>query len=245
MSDLHLVRARLVPRDLLRFARDAGVDPRDPGYLVHLLLRRLFAEAAPQPFLVEEGRGTPLLWGYARADAAALRGRLDLADPLAARTLVADSLESRPLPLPFSAGRRLGFRLRACPVVRRRREDGRVLELDAFLARSLERPKEEPVVREEVYRDWLARRLEEGGARLLGVRMVRFLQVPLVRRSRDGRPRPLPSPSEKARLARRPDATFEGVLEVRDPDAFTARLARGIGRHRAFGFGMLLLRPAE
>jgi len=35
-----------------------------------------------------------------------------------------------------------------------------------------------------------------------------------------------------------------GVLQVRDSAAFAALLARGIGRHRAFGFGMLLLKPA-
>jgi CRISPR system Cascade subunit CasE len=41
-----------------------------------------------------------------------------------------------------------------------------------------------------------------------------------------------------------PDAVFTGVLQVRDSDAFAALVARGIGRHRAFGFGMLLLKPA-
>jgi CRISPR system Cascade subunit CasE len=41
-----------------------------------------------------------------------------------------------------------------------------------------------------------------------------------------------------------PDASFEGVLTVAEPGAFALLLARGIGRHRAFGFGMVLLRPA-
>jgi CRISPR system Cascade subunit CasE len=46
-------------------------------------------------------------------------------------------------------------------------------------------------------------------------------------------------------MARRPDATFRGTLRVDDPARFAAAaLARGVGRHRAFGFGMLLLRPA-
>jgi CRISPR system Cascade subunit CasE len=36
-----------------------------------------------------------------------------------------------------------------------------------------------------------------------------------------------------------PDASFTGVLTVRDPEAFGRLLARGIGRHRKFGFGML------
>jgi len=33
-----------------------------------------------------------------------------------------------------------------------------------------------------------------------------------------------------------------GTLSVRDPEAFAAALAAGVGRHKAFGFGMLLLR---
>jgi CRISPR system Cascade subunit CasE len=41
-----------------------------------------------------------------------------------------------------------------------------------------------------------------------------------------------------------PDATFTGLLAVGNPEAFAGLLARGIGRHRAFGFGMLLLRSA-
>ena len=43
----------------------------------------------------------------------------------------------------------------------------------------------------------------------------------------------------------RREAVFEGTLEVRDAALFQGLLARGVGRHRAFGFGMLLLRPAE
>jgi hypothetical protein len=41
-----------------------------------------------------------------------------------------------------------------------------------------------------------------------------------------------------------PDAVFKGQLQVGDATAFNRLLARGVGRHRAFGFGMLLLRPA-
>jgi CRISPR system Cascade subunit CasE len=47
------------------------------------------------------------------------------------------------------------------------------------------------------------------------------------------------------RLMTMPEAEFEGTLEVLDGTAFHAVLARGIGRHRAFGYGMLLVRPAS
>ena len=34
-----------------------------------------------------------------------------------------------------------------------------------------------------------------------------------------------------------------GELEVTDPEAFNRLLATGIGRDKAYGYGMLLLRP--
>jgi CRISPR system Cascade subunit CasE len=41
-----------------------------------------------------------------------------------------------------------------------------------------------------------------------------------------------------------PDALLVGQLRVIDPDAFADLIARGVGRHRSFGFGLLMLRPA-
>ena len=36
-----------------------------------------------------------------------------------------------------------------------------------------------------------------------------------------------------------PDATLRGVLVVREPDAFAQLVRRGVGRHRAYGYGMV------
>ena len=41
----------------------------------------------------------------------------------------------------------------------------------------------------------------------------------------------------------RSDAVLRGVLSITNPRAFAELLARGIGRHRSYGYGMLLLRP--
>ena len=41
-----------------------------------------------------------------------------------------------------------------------------------------------------------------------------------------------------------PDATLQGALRVTGGNAFANLLARGIGRHQSYGYGMLLLRPA-
>ena len=105
----------------------------------------------------------------------------------------------------------------------------------------------------DVYRDWLRRLLREGGAELLDAGLSGFRLTTLVRRSHaspngrtgtaEGPPKRLPALRART-AARRPDATLEGILQVTDPERFQGLLARGVGRHRAFGFGMLLLRPA-
>ena len=40
-----------------------------------------------------------------------------------------------------------------------------------------------------------------------------------------------------------PDAVMQGVLTVNDPEAFARLLSKGIGRHKAYGYGMLMIRP--
>ena len=36
---------------------------------------------------------------------------------------------------------------------------------------------------------------------------------------------------------------MQGNLTITEPEKFACLLARGVGRHRAYGYGMLLLRP--
>jgi CRISPR system Cascade subunit CasE len=107
-------------------------------------------------------------------------------------------------------------------------------EMDAWLHRRLSPDDENGVDgRESVYGDWLQRRLGEAAA-IEQVRLDSFRRTRLVRTDR--------ATPRHARVLERPDALLQGVLTVADGDAFAQLLARGVGRHRAYGFGMLLLR---
>lgn len=100
--------------------------------------------------------------------------------------------------------------------------------------------------RAECYLEWLDGRLRGAGAELapaLGLgggpwaaRVDAFRFTRLLARDR-GEPR------ARSAAVDGPDALITGTLVVTDAEAFAAGLARGIGRHRAFGFGMLLLTP--
>ena len=51
-------------------------------------------------------------------------------------------------------------------------------------------------------------------------------------------------PRARSAAIQGPDAVLNGELVVGDPAAFASLLANGVGRHKAYGYGMLMLRPA-
>jgi len=231
--------------------RSAG----DYGYPVHQLLTGVFGNAAPKPFSLSLGptngaasraRSGDLL-AYSPHDEKALRDYADLQRALfpdwdaAAEAIGLESLKARTLPAEWTPGRRYRFEVRCRPVQRtsRAQERGLPEERDVFLAAIDGLPESQPVDRAEVYLDWLAAEFDRrGGAALCNAHVSAMKRTMLVRRTsreEDG--------GRASRAIDGPDVTFAGTLEVNDSDAFTALLARGLGRHRAFGFGMLLLAP--
>lgn len=251
---LHLLHTRPDPRRLAVWAARRGLlqSGGDPGYALHGLLHAAFGTQAPQPFRyldAEQG-----LLAYTRMDLETLRRQIALADPevVAALGLAAtaehDGCSLRPFPTRWPLGHVLGFELRLRPVIR----EGRTgQERDAFLAAIEQAGADVAVDRAEVYRRWLQSRLQDrteatagwqGAAELLEARMTRYRLLGVLRRTQaDG----APGGGRQPRVTMGPDVVMQGRLRVSDPPAFAQLLARGVGRHRAFGFGMLLLRPGD
>jgi CRISPR system Cascade subunit CasE len=238
-NGFHLIHLRPNLNRLLPWAQRQGLvadrGQGDLGYAFHAALRAAFADLAPQPFSYRAGQG---LLAYS-AQAQALQAACALATPEVADMLGLDAspaspgLLVRPFPQSWKTDQLLAFELRVRPVVRK---DDR--ELDVFLS-AVERLSDAVPPREAVYADWLKRQFA-AAADLHEVSMTEFKLSSVLRRGA--------APAEGTRPKRSvsgPDATFKGVLQVRDGEAFAALVARGIGRHRAFGFGMLLLKPAS
>jgi CRISPR system Cascade subunit CasE len=248
---LHLVRLPLNLGALAAFAAANRAGDDDGGYALHLALRQRFGTAGPQPFrLFADGPAAPHLLGYtADADALTEAEALPAVDPLLDAAFGAPQL--RAMPDTWREGARFGFEVRVRPVVRfgtqiraaRAASDAgqaaagwyaRAGEVDAWVA-ARTRPGGDPALtREAAYTDWLMTRLKPAAAleraELTLARRVR------TRRSTHGKP-------GRAGVEG-PEAVIAGVLAIRDPAAFAQALARGVGRHAAFGFGMLLLSPA-
>ncbi len=264
MSTLHLVRMTLSVPALARWAavRNYGWTTRrdqkgreqdadfDEGRALHHLLVESFGTGVLSPFrLLVAPRSTQAhLYAYSRSDQVTLRDAAQTyALPEVASVCNWTQLDTKPLPESWRTGRRLGFEVRIKPVSRiasplpssSGAAFAKGTELDAFLIEALRRfpqsigEHEQQMMqagrsRQAVYVDWLAERLKGTATLELGVRLAHF------QRRRAAR---------KGFAPEGPDATLQGNLVVVDPARFQELLAKGVGRHKAYGFGMLMLRP--
>ena len=147
------------------------------------------------------------------------------------------TIDSKPMPSEWRTGKRLGFEIRIRPIIRKARGSGREeAEVDVFQAKAETFPPSEmPYNREQVYAEWLSDRLARKGGASLDIERTKLVSFQRIRSFRKLR----------TRYSEGPDAVMRGVLTVTDSAAFSNLLARGVGRHRAYGYGMLLLRPAR
>jgi CRISPR system Cascade subunit CasE len=144
-------------------------------------------------------------------------------------------LDSKPFEPVLSIGDRLGFTLRANPVVARlvakgKRGQRHDVVMDALHATP---PDERAAVRLRIVqttgRAWLAGQGEAHGFAPCGEAAVDgYDRIRIPRAGGD--------PAVFGML------DISGVLEIRDPARFTARLVEGFGRARAFGCGLMLIR---
>lgn len=254
MPELHLFQLRLRTPSLFALGDMLHLPSGqvDLGYLVHAQLGELFREEPPRLFALphmhraEPRTGAALeVLGYSTAPGPTMLERArQFASARHWSALVDEEVHSKPMPRSWAHGQEVGFELRACPVVRTRRlRDGggrseRPRELDAFLARVEANPQAPlgTLNREEIYLDWLRQRFAEvPGVALEAARVCAIRRARLVRRNH--------ATERTSTTLERPDVIMRGRLRISDPATFPELLGRGVGRHRAFGFGMLLLLP--
>ncbi len=213
--------------DVRRLAQNACTD----AYREHQALWRLFEEdaGADRDFLFrrEQREGRPAFY------------------LVSSRAPVRDQgiwhIEHKPYRPRLRTGQRLAFSLRANPVVTRTDSNGRRQRHDVVMNR-----KHAPDYRDlpERERPPLAQLVQEAGIHWLETRAERCgfaFEETAVRV--DGYVRHRLPARGKGKPIQLSTLDFTGVLEVTDPEAFTATLVQGIGPAKAFGCGLLLVRP--
>lgn len=125
--------------------------------------------------------------------------------------------------LQLQPGQVLMFRLRANPTKRLGKSAGEA------------KGKRAGILDEEKQIEWLKRKLEAAGGRLISAHVTGKAKL-------YGK---LFAEKDDARRMRFVSAQFEGILQVKDPDLFANHLAAGIGSGKGLGFGLLSIAPAR
>ena len=249
----HMISLPVDMRTFNRWAAERELVRRgtfDEGFGLHLLLSSTFGKGALQPFRLfwPARRRNASLYAYTDQDEDALREVAnDVATPDCLSAIDLRRLRSKAMRTDFPTHHRLGFDIRVRPVRRSRGAtadaDGpnvkQGAEVDAFVAgltreqpaASLGAKPRSAARRQQVYVSWLSERFE--GAVDLDIERCRLKSF---RRTRAVRGDGLGPEG--------PDAVIQGELTIRMPERFARRLRSGVGRHKAYGYGMLLLRPA-
>jgi len=226
---------------LLHIRRETGYQQDDSGYALHALLKAAFGPLAPKPFWYRSAREG--LLAFTTHDPEALRQNATLASPEITEVLGLHSgkrdlgLLRKPYPILWQPGHRLGFESRVRPVLR----ENQGAERDVFQVQAERQAADAaPLTRAAVYTEWLSQQMARNEAAvLLTTDLKQFRLTSVLRqqaRDADG--------TRTRGLVTGPEVVLTGQLQVKDAEAFAALLTRGVGRHRAFGFGLLLLRPA-
>lgn len=240
-AQVHMIRLDVDLRSFHRWAGSRHMIGRnvfDYGYAMHCLLTEVFGHLAPKPFrFIVPGRRRAMqgvLYGYSSVSSELLvesAGRY--ADPLQALVLPRETIHSKQMPSHWKTGSRLGFEVLLRPVIRQARSSANPgAERDVFQREAEQLPEGGMSrTREDVYSDWLSENLvRQGGAALEECSLHSFQRIRGVR-------------NLHGRHIEGPHAVMRGTLAVSDSIQFTALLSSGIGRHRSYGYGMLLLRP--
>lgn len=232
----HLVHIQMNSRKFGTWAAQRGLSDRrgfDPHNAMHVLLSALFGKGALQPYrLFQPDTGPWSVYGHSAMSAEELSETARLVGtPDMLEVIDLESLRGKPLPEQVPEGRRIGFDIRLFPVMRRGEDQVR----DAYAALRERQLRDGGdmgggvLSREKVYREWFAERMG-GAAELETFRMTAFSMSRMVR-------------SGKAFTG--PDLVAQGTLRVTGPERFRPLLHEGVGRARAYGFGLMLLRPAD
>lgn len=141
-------------------------------------------------------------------------------------------IQYRPFAPTLSTGQTLHFSLRANPTICKA---GKRHDLLMEAKRQVRGQVNGPDIwqhQQQAAQDWLARQGEQNGFSLREVNVDAYRQQQVVR-------------AKSRQLIQFSCVDFSGVLVVNEPRLFLQRLAQGYGKSRAFGCGLMLIKPGD
>jgi len=242
MTDIHLVQLSMsLPRIIGFYGRiwpRRAAGTRDEKFLVKTALTEIMVgDAMLRPWRIQhrDHDGNVMVLGYSRSDADVIRDRIADALPELSNAFDRSSVFSKPV-RPFRVGERLQLQSRVCATKQVHVSKEQRKEMDAWAADTRLREREglAPREREEVYREYFANCIATG-ASVTRSTLSAMEWREFARKDDSGVP---------MKATSHPVVDVEAICEVTDPDTFRSLLFTGIGRSRAYGCGMVLVRAA-
>lgn len=199
-----------------------GLAGRSPEYAAHQMVHDLFGEVTERPFIYRAGR---LDERGADALVVSTIPPVDDAATISSAVGTVAEFKTKPFTSEPALGRAFDFSIEVNATSTAIRTGKRHDIWDAACRKADGTTPE----MKDVYGPWLAERLA-AGAKVQRIGVTGRRRVRVWRKPR-GRPMTFVV------------AEMIGTLSVTDPSAFSDLLVRGIGRGKAFGFGMLMLTP--
>lgn len=145
-------------------------------------------------------------------------------------------IETRPFAPHLATGQRLAFALRANAVVTRKDTNSRGKRSDVVMDRlrgipQAERAQARNRIAVEAARDWLAAQGAAAGFAVNRIDAIAYRNEKI--------------PRERKSAIQLGLLDFEGEISVEQPKAFLAALASGIGKAKAFGCGLMLIKRSR
>lgn len=198
---------------------------RGDAYFEHALIWKLFPDSEDARDFVFRGErkegGMPVYYVVSAREPQPVPGLLQV--------------ESRPYAPALAVGDTLRFNLRANPTVARVQENGkRSVRDDVMMHAKFRQPdnftsEQMAAAMDRAGRDWLLKRCEEWGLEVISANF--WLDNYRQHRLR-----------HKGRNIEFSSVDYEGVAQVQQPEKLALALLQGVGRAKAFGCGLLLVR---
>lgn len=244
MNDLPLfmIQMQFNARKIMIQASESGLlkSGVDEGYYIHQQFLEMFGKNVFSTFCVTGQKGGWInVLAYSHQSADELREiAKEYATPLRYDSCNWETFCGKPMPEKWATGKKYCFEVKTCPVVRIGSGNGtfkKGAEVDAFLVAINVESSSSPD-REFVYKKWVLEQfLRSSAAKVESMRLEGFRRTKFLRRTH--------GESRIAKILERPEAYLKGELLIEDGEKFAGFIAKGVGRHSSFGFGMLLLKP--
>lgn len=230
----NLVQIPVSMHDLARWSAQRGMSANkrpDIRASLHHLLDETFGQSVMKPYRIYKNPKDPSrssIYGYSkktRNDLVQMSNMI--ACPNALEVINVEDIRAKAMPANWKSGAILGFDVCTVPV-RRRKGSGKEIDVHVLdLQRLQGAPDSEKPTQAESYLNWLQEKF--GDAAEVIADTVAYRSTPVATK-------------RKKTQVKVPETTFMGNMKIKDPDAFAQMLENGIGRHKSYGYGMVMLR---